>query len=79
VRTFLIVALVVVGLALVGTGIVYFVEPAKHLPSFFPGHAALHTHTHATKHGLVILGIGALALLLAVVVTRRSRQSLRPS
>jgi uncharacterized membrane-anchored protein YitT (DUF2179 family) len=50
---------IVVGLILVAIGIVYFVEPAKSLPSFFPGHEAGSTHHHS-KHGLlaVVLGIG---------------------
>jgi uncharacterized membrane-anchored protein YitT (DUF2179 family) len=50
---------IVAGLILVAIGIVYFVEPAKSLPSFFPGHEAGSTHHHS-KHGLlaVVLGIG---------------------
>jgi hypothetical protein len=50
---------IVVGLILVAIGSVYFVEPAKSLPSFFPGHEAGSTHHHS-KHGLlaVVLGIG---------------------
>jgi uncharacterized membrane-anchored protein YitT (DUF2179 family) len=50
---------IVVGLILVAIGVVYFVEPAKSLPSFFPGHEAGSTHHHS-KHGLlaVVLGIG---------------------
>ena len=31
---------IVVGLALIVVAIVYWVEPAKSLPSFFPGHEA---------------------------------------
>ena len=40
-------------------GIVYFVEPAKSLPSFFPGHESGSDHHH-TKHGIaaVLVGIG---------------------
>lgn len=50
---------VVAGLILIVIGIVYFAEPAKSLPSFFPGHEAGSTHHH-TKHGLlaVVLGVG---------------------
>jgi hypothetical protein len=50
---------IVAGLILVAIGIVYFAEPAKSLPSFFPGHEAGSTHHH-TKHGLlaVVLGVG---------------------
>jgi hypothetical protein len=50
---------VILGLILIAIGIVYFAEPAKSLPSFFPGHEAGSGHHH-TKHGLlaVVLGIG---------------------
>ena len=71
-RTFLIVALTLLGLALVAIGIVYFVEPAKHLPSFLPG-SATHGHKHGVKHGIVALGLGVLSLLGALLVTLRPR------
>jgi hypothetical protein len=50
---------IIAGLILIAIGIVYFAEPAKSLPSFFPGHEAGSTHHHS-KHGLlaVVLGIG---------------------
>jgi hypothetical protein len=50
---------VILGLILIAIGIVYFAEPAKSLPSFFPGHEAGSGHHH-TKHGLlaVVLGVG---------------------
>jgi hypothetical protein len=40
-------------------GIVYFAEPAKSLPGFFPGHQSGSSHHH-TKHGIaaVLVGIG---------------------
>ncbi len=46
-----IIAAVVVGIALIAVGIVYWVEPAKSLPSFFPGHEAGSGHHHV-KHGI---------------------------
>lgn len=50
---------IVAGLILIVIGIVYFAEPAKSLPSFFPGHEAGSSHHHS-KHGLlaVVLGVG---------------------
>ena len=42
--------------------VVYFVDTASSLPSFFPGHQAGSTHHH-TKHG-----IAALVLALACFV-----------
>jgi hypothetical protein len=53
-----------VGVLFIAIAIVYFVEPAHSLPSFFPGHASAGsseaTHHH-TKHGIAAL-IVALAL-----------------
>ena len=56
-------ALGVLGLILIVIGIVYFAEPAKSLPGFFPGHESGSTHHHA-KHGIaaVLLGLGAFVL-----------------
>ena len=58
------VALVIAGIALIVIAIVYFAEPAKSLPGFFPGHEAGSGHHHA-KHGLaaLILGLGAFVLV----------------
>jgi hypothetical protein len=51
---------VIVGIALVVVAVVYFAEPAKSLPSFFPGHQAGSGHHH-TKHGIAAVVV-ALAL-----------------
>jgi uncharacterized membrane protein HdeD (DUF308 family) len=53
---------ILVGLALIVIGIVYFVEPARSLPSFFPGHESGSAHHHV-KHGIAafLLGLAALA------------------
>ena len=66
-RLLAIVALVV-GLLLIVVAIVYWIEPAHSLPSFFPGHvskgSAEYGHHH-TKHGIaalvVALGLFAFA------------------
>lgn len=50
-----------VGLALLVVAVVYFAEPAKSLPSFFPGRRAGSSHHHTT-HGLAALIVGLLAL-----------------
>jgi hypothetical protein len=54
---------VVVGILLIAVAVVYWVEPAKSLPSFFPGHAARST-THHFKHGIaaLVVGLGCFAL-----------------
>ena len=58
-KRYLTIAAVVLGIVFIIIGIVYFVEPAKSLPSFFPGHQSGSNHHH-TKHGIaaVLVGIG---------------------
>ena len=53
------IGLIVLGIVFAVIGVVYFVDTAAHLPSFFPGHQAGDTKHHM-KHGL-------LAIVLAVV------------
>jgi hypothetical protein len=60
----LIVPAVVVGLLLIVVAVVYFVDSADALPSFFPGHQAGSSHHHI-KHGIAALCLGAGALILA--------------
>ena len=55
---------VVVGIALVVVAIVYWVEPAKSLPSFFPGHQAGSSHHH-TKHGIASFLVGLACFAFA--------------
>jgi hypothetical protein len=58
----LVTAAVVVGLVLIVVAAVYWAEPAKSLPSFFPGHQAGSGHHHV-KHGIAAFVVG-LALLV---------------
>jgi hypothetical protein len=61
----LLVALAVVaGLALIVIAIVYFAEPAKSLPGFFPGQQAGSSHHHV-KHGIASLLVGFACLVFA--------------
>jgi hypothetical protein len=55
---------VIVGILLVVVAIVYWAEPAKSLPSFFPGHSASST-THHIKHGIAALAVGLAAFAFA--------------
>ena len=55
---------VVLGIALIVIAIVYWVEPAKSLPSFFPGHQAGSNHHHA-KHGIAAFLVGLACLAFA--------------
>jgi hypothetical protein len=62
---------VVVGLAFLAGGIVYYALPAHSLPSFFPSHTsatALGAGVHHTKKGLVGVVIGAVLLVAGAVV-----------
>jgi uncharacterized membrane protein HdeD (DUF308 family) len=55
---------VVAGVALIVIAVVYFAEPAKSLPSFFPGHQAGMTHHHV-KHGIASLLVGLACFVFA--------------
>ena len=61
----LLVALaVIVGIALIVIAVIYWVEPAKSLPSFFPGHTAGSNHHH-TKHGIAAFLVGLACFAFA--------------
>jgi hypothetical protein len=55
---------VVVGVALIVLAVVYWVEPAKSLPSWIPGHEAGSNHHHV-KHGIASFLLGAACLVFA--------------
>jgi hypothetical protein len=61
-KTPIVAAAVIIGVLLLIVGIVYFIEPAKSLPGFFPGHAA-HSNHHHVKHGIaaIVLALAAFA------------------
>ncbi|MGE5282128.1 MAG: hypothetical protein ACM3N0_07380 [Chloroflexota bacterium] len=63
-RRNLIVPAVLAGLVFVAIAVVYFVEPAGSLPSFFPGHEAGSGHHHA-KHGIAALVVAAACFVFA--------------
>jgi uncharacterized membrane protein HdeD (DUF308 family) len=57
-------AAIVVGVLLIVIAIVYWAEPAKSLPSFFPGHEAGSDHHHV-KHGIAAFLVGIACLVFA--------------
>ncbi len=62
----LVVPALILGVVLVVVAIVYFVEPAKSLPSFFPGHvsaSSAEADHHHTKHGIaaLVVALGCFA------------------
>jgi hypothetical protein len=61
----LLVALaILVGIVLIVVAVIYWAEPAKSLPSFFPGHEAGSGHHHA-KHGIAAFLVGLACLVFA--------------
>ena len=59
---------ILAGLALFVVAGIYFAEPAKSLPSFFPGHAAGAT-THHVKHGIAAVVVGLALMVFAWFAT----------
>jgi hypothetical protein len=57
-------AAVVVGTILIVIAIVYWAEPAKSLPGFFPGHQAGSNHHHV-KHGIAAFLVGIACFVFA--------------
>ena len=55
---------VLAGIVLIAIAVIYWVEPAKSLPSFFPGHQAGSNHHHV-KHGIASLVVGLALLVFA--------------
>ena len=61
----LLVALAIAaGVVLIAIAIVYWAEPAKSLPSFFPGHQAGSAHHHV-KHGIAAFLVGIACFAFA--------------
>ena len=55
---------VLLGIILVIVAIVYWAEPAKSLPSFFPGHEVGSGHHHV-KHGIAAFLVGLACFAIA--------------
>jgi hypothetical protein len=67
-----VVSAAVLGVALVVIAVVYWVEPAGSLPSFFPGHEAGSDHHHV-KHGIAAFLLGVVLLVFAWFQTGKDR------
>ncbi|HZT91076.1 MAG TPA: hypothetical protein VFA05_03465 [Gaiellaceae bacterium] len=71
----LLVALAILaGIVLIVIAIVYWAEPAKSLPGFFPGHQAGSGHHH-TKHGIAAFLLGVACLAFAWFRTGPNRRT----
>ena len=77
-RRLLVVLAIVVGVALIVIAAVYWAEPAKSLPSFFPGHQAGSSHHHV-KHGIASFLVGLACLVFAWFNTGSKRSSAAPT
>ena len=65
---------VLVGIVLIVIAIVYWVEPAKSLPGFFPGQQTGSNHHHV-KHGIAAFLVGLACLVFAWFNTGKPRQA----
>jgi hypothetical protein len=63
-RPALILPAVILGIVLLAIAIVYWIEPARSLPSFLPGHLAGSGHHHV-KHGIAAFAVGLLCFAYA--------------
>jgi hypothetical protein len=55
---------VILGVALIALAALYWIEPARSLPSFLPGHEAGSGHHHV-KHGIAAFFVGVALLVYA--------------
>jgi len=63
-RKLLVVLALILGTVLVAVAVVYWAEPARSLPSFFPGHEAGSNHHHV-KHGIAAFLVGLACFAFA--------------
>ena len=63
-NTALVVAATVAGVVLIGLAFLYWIEPARSLPSWLPGYTAGSGHHHV-KHGLAAFLVGLACLVFA--------------
>jgi amino acid permease len=73
-RRLLVVIVAVVGIALLVVAAIYWAEPAKSLPSFFPGHSR-HSPHHHVKRAVAALIVGLLFLVFAWLQARPRRST----
>jgi amino acid permease len=72
----LVVIIALVGVLAIITGVIYYVEPVRHLPSFFPGHTN-HGNVHRHKRGAAGILFGVLLLVVSGVIAYVGRRSVR--
>jgi UDP-N-acetylmuramyl pentapeptide phosphotransferase/UDP-N-acetylglucosamine-1-phosphate transferase len=77
-RKWLVALAIVLGVALIVIAVIYWVEPAGSLPSFFPGHEAGSAHHHV-KHGIAAFFVGLACLAFAWFNTGPKKSSTQTS
>jgi hypothetical protein len=63
-RPKLIIPAVLAGIVFLVIAVIYFIEPASSLPSFFPGHEAGSSHHHV-KHGIAAVVVALACFVFA--------------
>jgi hypothetical protein len=71
-RRSLIAPAIALGIVLLIIAVVYWIDSASALPSFFPGHEAGSTHHHI-KHGIAAFLLGVACLVFAWFQTEPKR------
>jgi hypothetical protein len=71
-----VIILVVLGVLALAAGLIYYLEPAKSLPAFFPGHSP-HLKGRRSTRGLTGIIVGAVLIIVAVISSRVARRSYR--
>jgi Na+/H+ antiporter NhaD/arsenite permease-like protein len=64
----LMIPAVVLGIVLIVVAVIYFADPAKSLPSFFPGHvsaSSAEANHHHSKHGIAALVVALACFAFA--------------
>jgi hypothetical protein len=64
-KSSLVVPAVIAGIVFLVIAIIYFVETAHGLPSFFPGHQSTPTSHHHVKHGIAALVVALGCFIFA--------------
>ena len=77
-RRLLALLAIVAGIALIVIAAIYWAEPAKSLPSFFPGHQSGSNHHHV-KHGIASFLVGVACLVFAWFNTGGPRTARTPA
>jgi uncharacterized membrane protein HdeD (DUF308 family) len=77
----LMIPAVVLGIVLIVVAVIYFADPAKSLPSFFPGHVSAGSAEaghHHTKHGIAAVVVALACFAFAWFQTGPKARATRP-